>query len=489
MKKLTMILLTMMVMLSGCSTPIKKLDLTAITFVDYYYGSDSLIPNMEFFPLETNQINPLTPYLDTASWVAIKKPAGTITAVFTLRDFRQREFSFSLKDDKMLVVIKDNQTTYYYQGTKEDYVGLADAIEGFHQTDYVPDLSDLVLNMGLPEGENTLISDMVTLTAEQSTEVLELLNLDSWSVSEVLVPYDYCYELIIRTINYLSIGFRLEGNQEIAVIRDMLSNDYTVYDVPANVKQNVKTLVRSYIVIDHPDGDFLDTLFAQSYIGFGEGFGSAYMIPEYIYTLTDTQAIQLNGMFDLSNWEVLTTIPEIYYFTFGLIDTNGNRFFFTQDGDGTVIKVLYADSTKEPSYYAIRLMTPETIRQNLGDWYVPQKPSAYVRSLDFIKVRSGFDEETASVYLYDLTADQLLEFKEILDFDSWIQSYNIPGMGLNASYMLETNDSISMVITLFGNQAWFLISDQTMESPQILGYFAPASVYNAAVAYLKKNTP
>jgi hypothetical protein len=490
MKKLTMIVLTLMVMLSACSTSVKKLDLTNVTFVEYYFGSTDPIPSMEWFPLTTNQINPLTPYLDTASWVAVKKPAGTITSDFSLRDFRQRDFSFSLSDDKMLVVIKDNMTTYYYQGDKTDFVALKAAIKGYHEQEFVPDVSDLRLVTAMSEGENTLISDIVSLTSLQSDSVIDLLDFEHWTISEVLVPFDYGYELILKGSLSLNIGFRLEGNQEIAVIRDTLSNDYTVYDVPSGVKQSIKTLVKSYVVTDYPDGNFLDTRFVQSYIGFGEGFGLPVMLPEYIYTLTLVQADQLNALFDLSKWEIMNTIPEIYYYNYGLIDTNGNRFFFIEDGTGMVVEVISADPLVDPVYYSVKSSVPQTVRQLLVDWYVPQPPSAYVRSLDFIKIYSGFEMEgPESQFLYDLTAEQLLEFKTILDYDSWIQSYDIPGMGINATYVIKTTDSIHMIITRSNTEAWLLISDENAEAPQILGYYAPLSVYDAVVDYLNSHTP
>ena len=490
MKRLSVLLLILILLLGGCSTPIKKLDLTNITFVKYYYGSADPIPNMEYFPLETQQISQLTPYLNTESWIAVKKPSGSIISMFSLRDFRQRDFSFSLMDDNMLVVIIDNKTTYYYEGDKDDYNALEAAVKGFHQQDFLPNLSNLVLSMGLPEGENTLISDIVAFTAAQSEAVLDLLSFDSWNVSQIMVPFDYGYELILRSTNLLSIGFRLEGNQEIAVIRNLYTNDYTVYDVPASIKPAVKALIRSYIVTDHPNGNFLDTRFVQSYIGFGEGFGSPVMLPEYIYTLSNGQVDQLNSFFDLSKWNILNTKPEIYYFNYGLIDINGNRFFFAEDGTGMVVEVISADPSVDPVYYSIKSSVPQTIRQLLVDWYIPQPPSAAVRSLDFIKVYSGFEMEgPESQYLYDLTADQLLEFKLILDYDSWIQSYDIPGMGINASFVVTTTDSIQMVITRTNTQTWLLIADQTAEAPQILGYFAPLSVYNAVVDYLTSHTP
>ena len=94
-----------------------------------------------------------------------------------------------------------------------------------------------------------------------------------------------------------------------------------------------------------------------------------------------------------------------------------------------------------------------------------------------------------SQFLYDLTAEQNLEFKTILDYDSWIQSYNIPGMGINASYVIKTTDSIQMMITTTSTKAWLLIVDENAEAPQILGYYAPLSVYEAILDYLNSHTP
>lgn len=492
MKRFIGLIMTMMVLLSACvgADQIEKLDLTNITFVDYYYGTQDPIPAMASFPLTSSHFTLLAPHLKPQNWIAIRKPTGSITPVFTLHDFRQRKYGFSLVDEKMLVVINDNKTTYYYQGDKEDYLALEDAIHGFNDQVYVPELSDLRLEIGLPDGENTLISDMVTMTSAQSDAVIELLSFDNWAVSEIVVLFDYGYELILRGTPSLSIGFRLEGNQEIAVIRDMLSNDYTVYDVPAGVKQAIKTLVKSYVVIDPPGGNFLDTRFVQSYIGFGEGFGLPVMLPEYIYTLTTVQVDQFNALFDLSKWAILNAKPEIFYYNYGLIDTNGNRFFFTEDGVGMVVEVISADPLVDPVYYAVKSGTTQSVRQLLVDWYVPQPPSAYVRSLDFIKIFSGFDMDgQESQFLYDLTAEQLLEFKTILDYDSWIQSYDIPGMGINATYLVKTTNSIHMVITRSNTETWLLISDENAEAPQILGYFAPVSVYDAIVDYLNDLTP
>jgi hypothetical protein len=490
MKKLTVILLTLMVMMSACSSPIKKLDLTNVTFVDYYYGSEDLIPAIAYFPLENYYLKQMTAYLKFESWVAIKKPAGTIGSVFTLRDFRQRNFGFSLNEDKMLVVIKDISSTYYYQGDKEDYLALKSLIQSIHDQKYVPDLSGLVLEFALPNGENTLISDFVGLTPQQSTALIQLLKLEDWRVSVITVTPEYGYELILKGQASLTIGFRREGNQELAVIRNTLSQEYTVYEVPSGVKEAMRSLIKSYVVVDHPGGSFLETRFVQSYIGLVDGFVEPVMLPEYIYTLTADQTTQLNHLFDLSKWEVMRSTPQIYYYTYGLIDTKGNRFYFAQDGDGSVVMVNSADPLVEPVYYAIRDLSTASVRVLLGAWYVPQKPSAAVRSLDFIKVFSGMDENgTESVYLYDLTASQVLELKEIMKMDSWIQSYNIPPMGPSAAYLVKTTDSIHLFISTLSNQAWFLITDEKLESPQTLGYYAPMSVYDAVVAYLKKHTP
>jgi len=94
-----------------------------------------------------------------------------------------------------------------------------------------------------------------------------------------------------------------------------------------------------------------------------------------------------------------------------------------------------------------------------------------------------------SVYLYDLSEAQMIELKAIMKIDSWIQSYNIPPMGPSAAYLLKTTDSIHLFISTLSNQAWFLITDEKLESPQSLGYYAPLSVYNELVAFLEKNTP
>jgi hypothetical protein len=214
------------------------------------------------------------------------------------------------------------------------------------------------------------------------------------------------------------------------------------------------------------------------------------MLPEYIYTLTSAQQTQLNDLFDLSKWEVLRSVPTVYYYTYGLIDTQGDCFYFAQDGEGSVVMVDAADPLTEPVYYAIRDVSTASVRGLLGEWYVPQKPSAAVLSLNFVKVFSGMEENGPdSVYLYDLTPSQVLELKDIMKMDSWIQSYNIPPMGPSAAYLIKTTDSIHLFISTLSNQAWFLITDEKLESPQTLGYYAPMSVYNAVVAYLKKNTP
>ncbi len=490
MKKLTVLVLALLVMMSACSNPIKKLELTKITFVDYYFGSEEQIPAMKVFPLENYYIQQMTPYLKPASWVAIKKPSGTIVSLFTLRDLPQRTFGFSLNGDKMLVVIKASNSTYYYQGDKEDYLALKSLIQSIHDEKYDPDLSGLVLQQALLNGDETLISDFVGLTLVQSTAVIQLLKFEDWRVSKITVTQNYGFDLILRGSPNLAIGFRQEGNQAIAVISDTVSQAYTVYDIPSGIKEALRSLIESYVVVEHPQGSFLETRFVQSYIGLAEGFAEPGMLPEYIYTLTAAQQTQLNDLFDLSKWEVLRSVPTVYYYTYGLIDTQGNRFYFAQDGEGSVVMVDTADPLTEPVYYAIRDVSTASVRVLLGEWYVPQKPSAAVLSLNFVKVFSGMEENGPdSVYLYDLTPSQVLELKDIMKMDSWIQSYNIPPMGPSAAYLIKTTDSIHLFISTLSNQAWFLITDEKLESPQTLGYYAPMSVYNAVVAYLKKNTP
>jgi len=489
MKKLTGIVLALM-MMSGCASPIKTLELTNITFTEYYFGSADQIPTMAYFPIETSLLNQWMPYLDTASWVAIKKPSGTITSAFTLRDGRQFSYRFSLNADKMLVVIRDTKSTYYYQGDKEDYLALESNIKIIHDQNYHPDLSDLVVEFALSEGDDTLISDIVGLTHEQSSAVIQLMKFDDWHVSLSTVTPDYGYDLILRAQPSLMIGLRQEGTQTLAVIRNVLSEEYTVYDVPTNIIEALRSLIKSYVVIDHPEGSFLETRFVQSYIGLVEGFAEPSMLPEYIYTLTQQQETDLNELYDLSKWELLTSVPEIYYFTYGLIDTKGNQFYFAEDGEGSVVLVKYADPLVQNTYYAIRDLSTASVRQRLNDWYVPQKPSAYVLSLEFVKVFSGMSEDGPdSVYLYDLSEAQMIELKAIMKMDSWIQSYNIPPMGPSAAYLLKTTDSIHLFISTLSNQAWFLITDEKLESPQSLGYYAPLSVYNELVAFLEKNTP
>jgi hypothetical protein len=312
----------------------------------------------------------------------------------------------------------------------------------------------------------------LTLSSEDELLLKGLLDFDQWvHISEIpsLDPIDDVLFVLESTIDGESVMLSVyskNGNSYLVISSSVSMDSYfqLEYSISTEILAFLESLWDAILPVD----DIPSLSFSQAYVGPTQYiYDYDTLLPDYLFSLTPTQNLDLRTLFDLGSW---TEVSETYVYEdaeFILISSTGAILYFAGNEDSYSI---WMNDHELMTHYVSDSNNFQTINDTINSYFIPQAPPLSITDAIYTVAQyyEGPIQDMMSPDLsVNLTSAQSKTIKDFLDPYAWRQAYDIPPRGVIVMFSLTDENGVDYTVFSFGlNTTLISVSMNEIDRPK-----------------------
>jgi len=490
-------LLCLCLSISACSKPSSfTLDQS---FTSVYSGSDDPLVSSNALVLGEDDHQDLSMRLSSSTWVKVNSSTHDTSAFIHLLGTSKAIYSFYQKDLTTFIDVdtdKDGDPEFFYSSSDIKWLELKVWIEDLRlSTDRLNQLKTKASFNKAFIGSAQLIDQLRQLTFSNEDELVlnSLMDFDQWvHITEIpsLDPIDDVLFVLESTIDGESMMVSVYSKNDLSyVIISSLGSMDSYFQLKVSISDAILTFLESLWDAILPVDDIPSLAFSQAYVGPTQYiYDYDTLMPDYLFSLTPTQNLDLRTLFDLGSW---TEVSGTYVYEdaeFILISSTGAILYFAGNEDTYSIWMNDHDLM---THYVSDSNNFQTINDTVNSYFIPQAPPLSITDAIYTVAQyyEGPIQDMMSPDLsVNLTSAQSKTIKDFLDPHAWRQAYDIPPRGVIVMFSLTDENGVNYTVFSFGPTTT-LISVSMNESDRNKWWIGPLSGADSAREYILNIAP
>jgi len=458
-RKINLLLLVCLCLsMSACSKP-KPFTIDK-AFTTAFIGSDKPSEVSNALILNENDHQTLLDKLKVDQWAKVNSSTHDSTAYMHLSGTSKAIYSFYQKDLTTFIDIdtnKDGDPELFYSTTKIDCLDIKLWVEDLNlSVDRFNALKDTEIFEKAFLGSTQSLDQLrqLTLSATDMATLKDLLNLDQWVHISELPSLDPLNDVkcVIESKNQgtsVLLSIYSKNNESYVVLSSPGSEDSN-FQLNTTISDAIQAFLENLWNAIIPSDDLPSIRFSQAYIGQTQYiYETDALLPEYLFSLTETQNMEIRSLFDFSTWNEVSDTYLYEDAEFVLITATGAVLYASGDDNSYSI---WLDSHGVKKHYVSDANNFQAINDAINSYFIPAAPSLSISDAvyTFAEYYEGPIQDMTSPDLsITLTAAQSNTIKNFLNPTTWRQAFDIPPMGPAIIFLLTDENGVNYAIVTY----------------------------------------